>query len=440
MLNNEKSFACTICCNLLSFMQKNIEQVSSKSNYIESLKADLKDSLNVSDYANLDFERSVITKKDNDTRFFRVPFIGKKFSEEFVLLHTDTLGKVLKGLVIQLHQDKVIDDAKNGYNGRIQILYLNRTINIISDIKNGYITAFHKSSVAQRSLVVPDKGKTEYPDIITDYYYLNTNGGMPSNYVNSSGFFGFNSGGRSVSYSSMEGGSNDEGDGGSRSNSEREDKEDEMLVDFEFVEDLSPIDITKYIKCFSSIPDIGSTCSIKILVDIPVDYNPNRLFNLDQSSPGHTFLQITKTNGGQSVTQNIGFYPNAIWKMLLYEPVQNKIVDNGEHEFNVSLTMNITPEQLSSTLNYLSNLSNHDYDVDDYNCTDFALEVFNQLRVGNPIEIEKMLIPGGVTFNTSTPGALYSKLSIMQRYGTENANINFPQTKAFASPSSGPCN
>jgi hypothetical protein len=41
---------------------------------------------------------------------------------------------------------------------------------------------------------------------------------------------------------------------------------------------------------------------------------------------------------------------------------------------------------------------------------------------------------------TSTPGALYKKLSIMQQLGIESANINLPETKAFAEASSGPCN
>lgn len=274
--------------------------------------------------------------------------------------------------------------------------------------------------------MVPDKGKTEYPDIITDYYYLVPNGGIPSNYINSSGFFGFNSGGRSVGYSPMEGKRNDDEDNGSRSNNRDDDREDEELVDFEFVEDLSPIDITKYLKCFSNIPDDGSSCSIELLVDIPVDNHPNRLFNFDQGSPGHTFLQITKTNGTQSVTQNIGFYPNATWKLLLAEPVQNKILDNSEHEFNASLTINITPEQLNNTINYLGNLASRDYDIDDYNCTDFALEVFNLSRISNPIEIQRYPIPGGGMYtNTSTPGALYNRLSIMQHAGTGKAGVAF---------------
>jgi hypothetical protein len=258
--------------------------------------------------------------------------------------------------------------------------------------------------------------------------------------MNSSGFFGLNSGGRSVGYSPVDGKRYDQEDYGSRTNNRDRDEEDEELGDFEFVENLPSIDITKYIKCFSNIPDQGSTCSIEILVDIPVDNRPNRLFNYEQGSPGHTFFRITKTNGSQSVSQNIGFYPNATWKMLLAQPVESQIVDNGQHEFNASIKMNITADQLNNTLNYLSNLSTHDYDIDDYNCTDFALEVFNQSRIGNPIEIQKGPIPGGASMYTSTPGALYNKLRIMQQMGVESANINLPETKAFAEVSSGPCN
>ncbi len=213
------------------------------------------------------------------------------------------------------------------------------------------------------------------------------------------------------------------------------------MIDFEFVENLSSIDITKYVKCFSNIPDDGSTCSIEILVDIPVDDDSNSLFDYEQGSPGHTFLQITKSNGSQSVTQNIGFYPANTWKMLLTEPVNSKIVDNGEHEFNASIKMNITPVQLNNTLNELSNLNSVKYDIDDYNCTDFALTIFNDSRSRNPIEIQKIQIPGGRSPNgTDTPGALYNQLKIMQLMGIESGNINFPGTKAYVQASNGPCN
>ncbi len=68
-----------------------------------------------------------------------------------------------------------------------------------------------------------------------------------------------------------------------------------ILIDFEPIETLSPIDIAKYLKCFSAIPDEGSTCSIEIFSDIPVDDHPDLFFNWNTGSPGHTFLQIKKS-------------------------------------------------------------------------------------------------------------------------------------------------
>jgi len=95
---------------------KNIEPNNGELSYLKNIKANLKDSLTASDYANLDFERSVVTKKDQESRFFRVPVVGKKFSEEFILLHTDTSGKILNGLIIQLHPDEATVDTKYQYN------------------------------------------------------------------------------------------------------------------------------------------------------------------------------------------------------------------------------------------------------------------------------------------------------------------------------------
>ncbi len=325
---------------------------------------------------------------------------------------------------------------------QLQIRHLDRTIKIISEIKNGYITVFHYHAVAQRSLVVP-MGKEEYPDIIVDYYYLLSNGGMPSTYINSSGFFGFNSGGRSVGYSPIDGKRNDDENYGSRTNNRDNDEEDEELVDFEFVENLSPIDITKYMKCFANIPDQGSTCSIEIFTDIPVDENSNKLFNWLTQSPGHTFLQIKKANGNLSVTQNIGFYPLEGWKTLLTTaPVAGKFVDNSEHEYNASLKMNLTAEELKKALDEIVYLSSFvKYDIDEFNCTDFALDVFNTNRVSNPLEIPKYDIPGGTAINgTNTPQGLYNQLKSMQPQGIESSNITIPGDKRFVADGSGPCN
>lgn len=218
---------------------------------------------------------------------------------------------------------------------------------------------------------------------------------------------------------------------------------DVLLVDFEPNENLSPIDINTYLKCLSKIPDGGSTCSIEIFSDIPVDKDPNKLFNWQTQSPGHTFLQLKKTNGNQSVMQNIGFYPLTGWKTILTTaPIDGKFVDNGEHEFNASLKMNLTPEELRKALDEINYLSGFvKYDIDDFNCTDFALEVFNSARISNPLEIPKYDIPGGMAPDgTNTPQGLYNKLKSMQQSGIESENITIPGVKGFVADSNGPCN
>ena len=54
----------------------------------------------------------------------------------------------------------------------------------------------------------------------------------------------------------------------------------------------------------------------------------------------------------QSIQQNIGFYPNQGWKSIATPaPIPGKFVDNAGHEFNASLKMSLTPEELQSIIN-----------------------------------------------------------------------------------------
>ena len=216
-----------------------------------------------------------------------------------------------------------------------------------------------------------------------------------------------------------------------------------IVIDFEPpAENLDAIDIAKYLKCFETIPDEGATCSIEILTDIPVDNNPNKLFSWENGSPGHTFLQIKKTNGNKTIQQNIGFYPVSGWKTLLTTaPIKGKFVDNGSHEFNAGFIQNISPKQLSTALAHITHLAKFiRYDIDEFNCTDFALEVFNSVRISNEFEIPKYDLPGGMApFGSSLPQGVYNKLKSMKQSGVESDNINIPGVKGWVSDSHGPC-
>ena len=469
----KKSLLISLASILLFSCKKENNSQPPKPSYFSHVIASLKDSLSDIDFSSVSTQKAFITKISSRT-YVRIPFKGKDLSKDFVLLQTDNAGKIARGFIINLSRSAIEKGKEFRFNGFITKSSLNRKLTSTSTLTNGIITHAPASRLAYRgdgftdfSFPVPkdtiiivttgdgppaggvppiDDGGTSDTDWLSVFGIFGDNGSYGT--FGAGGEYLYGGGG----FYSMAG--NTPNSGGTYPEWSQPEVQpdgtqviityvDALLVDFEPSEDLSPIDITKFLKCFANIPDEGSSCSIEILSDIPVDKDPNKLFNWQTQSPGHTFLQLKKTNGNQSVMQNIGFYPLEGWKTILTTaPVTGKFVDNGQHEFNASLLMNLTPEEMQKTLAEVTYLSSFvKYDIDEFNCTDFALDVFNTARVSNPIEIPKYDIPGGTAPNGSnTPQGLYNKLKDMQAQGIESNNITIPGYKGFVAPSNGPCN
>ena len=446
---------------------------SPKAGYFNNVITSLKDSLSDIDFSNISTQKAFITKI-NSRSYVRIPFKGKDISKDFVLLQTDNSGKIVRGYIIKLSRSTIEKGKEYQFNGFITKSSLNRKLTNTSTLTNGIITHARNARLAYRDDGSPDFSFPVPKDtiIIVTTGDGPSTGGVPpvddggtsdTDWLSVFGIFGINGSygtfGAGGEYLYGGGGiysmaGNTPNSGGTYPEWSQPEVEpdgtqviityvDALLVDFEPSEDLSPIDVTKFVKCFANIPDEGATCSIEILTDIPVDKDPNKLFNWQTRSVGHTFLQIKKTNGNLSQMQNIGFYPESDWKTLLTTaPVPGKFVDNGQHEFNASLSMNLTPEEFTKTLNEIAYLSSSvKYDIDEFNCTDFALDVFNTTRISNPLEIPKYDIPGGTAPNgTNTPQGLYNELKVMQAQGMESNNINIPGYKGYVAASDGPCN
>ena len=205
--------------------------------------------------------------------------------------------------------------------------------------------------------------------------------------------------------------------------------------------DQSPIDVAKYIKCFSSLSNVGATFKITIYSDIPVNSNPNDLFDFSTGAVGHTFLQLSKSNGDAIIQQNIGFYPETGWKSIANSPVTSKLVDNAGHEFNASLTITVDATRFQNALNKMQAESTMKYDMDDFNCTDYALSVFNA-AAPTYLSIPGMHIPNGTFGTTSnTPQGLYIELSNLSKAGGyPGGQISIPNTAPKAGASHGACN
>jgi hypothetical protein len=110
---------------------------------------------------------------------------------------------------------------------------------------------------------------------------------------------------------------------------------------------------------------------------------------------------------------------------------------------NASYKINISASQIQTAIIKILSLARFvQYDIDDYNCTDWALDVFNAtVSVQQNLDIPHFVIPGGMAANgTSTPNGLYIKLQQMKQGGGSIATgINIPLI-GWAGASKGPCN
>lgn len=436
-------------CLTLMYSCRKEHSVVQPKNYIQEIQNSLKDSITEPIYESLEFSKAILSRVDSLNLFMlRIPFKGKKLENDFIVLHTGITGNILKGKIIHLegtateaYEEK---DESKSWNGNIRISSLDEKSVLRSAIINGNITAFNRMSDARTTSMSSD-----LPEVIITYVIKSPKSAW-SSYIDIHSLFydnplGFSN--NSLYYSTGGGGSGSGSSGSGVSSGGSTgfggiESEDPIKIDFETQDDLVAIDLQKFINCFNSIPDAGATCSIQIFTDIPVDSDPNLIFDFKSGSPGHTFINIRKSNGSQGASQNIGFYPvNGYKAGLTNAPIDGKFVDNGNHEFNAGFKMELTPAELKSVLTELLYLRNIKYDIDNYNCTDWAMAVFNKVRT-DKLVIPLYDIPGNYpSLGTSTPQGVFNRLKQMKTSGhPEAANINVDFLKGWAGNSTGPCN
>lgn len=434
--------------------EKNSYQIS----YLVKITSCLKDSLQKTDFNNLLLNKAVLTRLHHGKiNFIRIPFKGKDFARHFVLLKIDFFGNTSFGVIVNmnLEDNNSFNSNISLLNGTISVASLNRKINKQYKLLRGHVQKVNSSS-----RVIPSGDANYLPEVVitsvipksgsgTYYYFPSFNlGGLVSSIGLTDGTDGGGGGGGNNTGGSTSGYY-------SPSNPYSLPSYDSTLtlyglhldrpedISYEIIEDLKEISIASYLKCFDNIPDNGAICSIEIYTDLPVNGKPNEFFDWNNGSPGHSFVQIKKTNGPQTIQQDIGFYPDQDWKTVFYTPVTGKFVDNGDHEYNASLKMQITSGQLHLMLKKIEDLSKVvKYDVDDYNCTDFALQIFNSVRPGNELIIPEYTIPGDLPYMKSrTPQGLYQKLLTMKGAGDPEAeNITIPIPLSKVDKGNGPCN
>jgi hypothetical protein len=142
-------------------------------------------------------------------------------------------------------------------------------------------------------------------------------------------------------------------------------------------------DIKDYLKCFQNTP--GATFQVTVCVDQPSpgSRNPWVISFTDgasgsgATSAGHVYLVLTENMpGGWSITRNVGFYPSrSVWPTT--PPVPGVLNDDENTQFDIAAQYNISSPLFFAMLQFINGASGYNYQVNTYNCTNFALDALS---------------------------------------------------------------
>jgi len=193
------------------------------------------------------------------------------------------------------------------------------------------------------------------------------------------------------------------------------------------------IDLNEYLNCFDNAPTTA-TFKFTIFVDQPVPNqedtwtNDGNIFNPD-INVGHTFISLEMNSAGNTINQTIGYYPSAG-----VDPINPEIagawVDDGNHDYDVSVSTNLTHTQFTSLISNIQTFGTPTYNLNTLNCTDAALQIGNSVGINLPDTNGTWIGGGG-----SNPGNLGQDIR-----GLSSSDLTINTTSGTATLSEGPCN
>ncbi len=405
----------TACKKDQPLLQKNQNE-----KYLNRVVRCLKDSLTDKDFMSVDFGHfSLSEDSQNNSIIIRLGMKGASIENDFILVQTNTDTVITKGSIVHIEEEKT--------NGN------ERFIITISSL--GRQTSYVLKESTKRGGAPNQRAPTDthdLPEVVVTAY---SRGGISTRWYFYAALLGYGGSGAGYNGSNMYGSASYGGHrGGGGTPTDKT-----IIIETESTA-YPAINLQQYLKCFNYVSNTNATYTISILTDLPVNGDPDKLFDWRTLSPGHTFLRFRKTNGNESVQQSIGFYPQVGWKAIeASAPVASKFVDNQGHEFNASLTIVVAEDKFKRALNEVAYLSTMRYDIDNFNCTDFSLAVFNAAS-SEPLFIPKYHLPGSMYGEVSnTPQGLYNELVTLKSVGTYPGEIEIPGICGYVGSSHGPC-
>ncbi|MFI5155265.1 MAG: hypothetical protein ACHQEM_03730 [Chitinophagales bacterium] len=175
---------------------------------------------------------------------------------------------------------------------------------------------------------------------------------------------------------------------------------------------------------------------ITLCGDLPDDHDPDRIHVKDE--PGHTFLILEKRNRNTSsppIIKVFGFYPHRPASCLIFRNVCGEIMDNSGREYDVSLSTEISAKDFALILQKSQELSRRKYNLNKYNCYDYAVAIFNSLPGIEKLPLTHVKFPS-IFGSGGSPCGLFRDLEKLKNEGSVWAShIHFG---IFYAPSSNP--
>lgn len=194
-------------------------------------------------------------------------------------------------------------------------------------------------------------------------------------------------------------------------------------TNFNALAPVEAIDIYERLDCFSSVPSNADT-TYKITLHAHSAHEGYPTQEFWSGDPGHAYITLEKSNGSNVQRLSFGFYPKvATW----VTPTKNAVASGmGEESSNdirrsdIRITNQITASAFNNAVNKAKTASAKPYDLNDYNCTDYAVDVFNASQNSNG----QLIVPNS-NIGFTTPAGLYKTLDQKRVSGNTNVSNNY---------------
>ncbi len=172
------------------------------------------------------------------------------------------------------------------------------------------------------------------------------------------------------------------------------------------------------IACFGDINCYdaqNSKFSITLYAEQPIsnsrdNWSGNPLLN--NIRVGHTYLELKSLHNYESNNLVFGFYPQ--WDASIRSgAIPMEIRDDGRKPYTVAVTIDLTCEEFQEAIAKSLEATQEDYNLKDYNCTSYGIEVANAVGLGVAYTKSPWIF-GNTTFGVSVnPGDLGEDIKLL---------------------------